>query len=745
MELLSGRVIEFWDDIPGDVSIADDSVERQELEMPNEANDYESIRLGWINRLLNPISITPDDTMISNSSSSSSSGSGSNSNSNKHSNTCLLATTNNSSEGGVFVTADQDLQKGDMVLSCESEGFVLGNPDLRRNHCSYCCRKTHESSTLMFCLHCLDCDGNPMVAYCSDCAHLHKRYHIDNPVECRVLQCLRSTMTENNIISSSEIEDEDDEATATAVTNQCLEEIFGSSVALLAIKLVARQCFKTANIVPSADGNTSAKGSNFDSSSWLDKFRLLYEHNLPDKGPYTAIATLLAAAFDAVVDSSKIDQLQESTTASHTALIRSTLGKVLGCSHAIVDPSLPLGRQTLGRAVYASHSFYNHSCAPNAYLSTILPSSSSSSNTSTGLASNSPQTLTARVHLLRPVARGEEITLSYLPLSGLSRTERRDSLQKSYGFFCTCSVCSDNNHPLVLPPNTDIAGIESIRQIQFGLNDKINDMSEKWFENHRYSIIRNEHDRIRKKNSRKRIGISNESSCNESNKNGTDLAASHQKDPAIVLELDRILRTIEMTQKGISNQNLPECHEVSIESDRLLAAACDLWLKAMGESLCVSVESAFEAHFEFWGKTEQIQGLFDPVALGTQCLVSSLSCMLRAKEKEKKQCHKLQQRQQEKGDGSSNDNNNYHTGNTNTNHQEDNCDDDCNDEIQLSQSERRRGLKLLATCLGSDHPWVQKLASEATDSAQGLCTGQEMDIQSAASSDRPYGAKRLCI
>ena len=656
------------------VSITDDMIARVDVPKKEPKTTERESKLQWINRLLNPR--TPEN--------------GSSDTFANGNRACLLATMDkSSSEPGIFVVADENMAEGSMVLSCESQTFVLENTELRRNYCSYCGCKRNEKASLMFCLNCLDVDGNPMVGYCSNCTHAHKLHHVDNPVECRVFQCLRATITNNG--NSSRNEDEE-----IAITNQCLGEIFASPVAILAIKLLARQTHVIKET--EEESGEESKEESEEEPSWWDKFQLLYETPLPTEGPYSAITMLLGAALDAVVDTNTANTSEQ----THELLTRSTLGRILGCSHAIVDPSLPLGKQTLGRAIYAGHSFYNHSCSPNAYLSTNLPASPSTPNVNedSKSLSLSPQGLTARVHLLRPVSKGEEITLSYLPLSGLSRQERKEKLETSYGFSCSCTVCSDNHHPLVLPPNTDMAGIDSIRQIQFELNDKLTDLSAKMIKDYRYSIIRKEHERIRKRSFRNQ----NESKDEDDSKT--------KPNPTFVLELDRILRTIEMTQKGISNQKLPECHEVNIESERLSAAACDLWLKVLGESMCVSSESAFDAHFEFWRKTDQIQGLFDPVALGTQCLASSVSCILRSQQKKRTQ-----------EDGESNNAKNNDVNN------------DEFEEIQLSKSERKRGLKLLTTCLGSDHPWVRKLASDTTSSAAlALQTRQENNTK-----------KRRCI
>jgi hypothetical protein len=69
------------------------------------------------------------------------------------------------------------------------------------------------------------------------------------------------------------------------------------------------------------------------------------------------------------------------------------LARVIGCSHAITDVSLPLGSQTIGRGMFLNHSFYNHSCTPSAFLSCRLMTTSLSDD-------KSDQGVVARVHLL---------------------------------------------------------------------------------------------------------------------------------------------------------------------------------------------------------------------------------------------------------------------------------------------------------------------------------------------------------
>jgi SET domain len=66
----------------------------------------------------------------------------------------------------------------------------------------------------------------------------------------------------------------------------------------------------------------------------------------------------------------------------------------------------------------------NHSCFPNAY------------QTWNG------QIKRHNIHAIKDIPVGEEITLSYVsPM--LDPDQRRQSLQKRYGFLCTCRACDD--------------------------------------------------------------------------------------------------------------------------------------------------------------------------------------------------------------------------------------------------------------------------------------------------------------
>ena len=82
----------------------------------------------------------------------------------------------------------------------------------------------------------------------------------------------------------------------------------------------------------------------------------------------------------------------------------------------------------------------NHSCSPNAtlyYQYCNESSNSSSGSSSSGGGSN------IIVHLspLIPIARGEEITISYLSNPMMTVYERNDYLKKAFDFHCQCHRC----------------------------------------------------------------------------------------------------------------------------------------------------------------------------------------------------------------------------------------------------------------------------------------------------------------
>lgn len=97
-----------------------------------------------------------------------------------------------------------------------------------------------------------------------------------------------------------------------------------------------------------------------------------------------------------------------------------------------VPCDVPHHEITTHRALFLLLSRCNHSCNPNAAWSWDT------------------STLTLTLTALRPIAPGEEITISYIPLSG-DHSMRQQTLREVYGFDCCCEECT-------LPPYERSAG-----------------------------------------------------------------------------------------------------------------------------------------------------------------------------------------------------------------------------------------------------------------------------------------------
>jgi hypothetical protein len=74
--------------------------------------------------------------------------------------------------------------------------------------------------------------------------------------------------------------------------------------------------------------------------------------------------------------------------------------------------------------------------------------------------------MTQHVHALRSIHPGEELTISYIDPAS-RRVERQRALHKSWGFNCSCSLCSQ---PRPITSASD-ARIDSIEKITLKLKD----------------------------------------------------------------------------------------------------------------------------------------------------------------------------------------------------------------------------------------------------------------------------------
>jgi hypothetical protein len=107
--------------------------------------------------------------------------------------------------------------------------------------------------------------------------------------------------------------------------------------------------------------------------------------------------------------------------------------------------SFEMQDEASGRSVYATLyllAHFNHSCSPNcwAYLDPNVKLNTSSSP-------DEEVSVDVLVRVVRPVRKGEELSISYLQL--IETTPRRQLLlQDKYGFHCICSRCLDTSHPV---------------------------------------------------------------------------------------------------------------------------------------------------------------------------------------------------------------------------------------------------------------------------------------------------------
>ncbi|KZV71485.1 SET domain-containing protein [Peniophora sp. CONT] len=89
-------------------------------------------------------------------------------------------------------------------------------------------------------------------------------------------------------------------------------------------------------------------------------------------------------------------------------------------------------------AVGEISSRFNHSCLPNVKYTFNL------------------QTFSMEFHAVRPIAKGEEMTVAYTSLE--DRVELRQNKLKPYGFICTCSACKGG-------PLTDLQRLHALKSV----------------------------------------------------------------------------------------------------------------------------------------------------------------------------------------------------------------------------------------------------------------------------------------
>jgi hypothetical protein len=469
-------------------------------------------------------------------------------------------------EDNLGLESSKALAAGQCVLECSSAAIVLDAPH-RKTHCGYCARRASSTVT----------------------------------ASSTAAATATSTVTDTDTVTASTVTDTDTAAAATTVTGSTATTSTDTSTTAGTTRTnttdpssckcgmtICGECAKTCLEYHSSSGECDMMRTlqkidpHFPALLLLTMrlvWRMWYEKKYPKQMRESPLPTIDWMLLKCIYTStptltpkdnpfSKLEEKVKTTFQELTGgkdcewLIQSEwddiLGRILGCAHAITDISLPLGEQSLGRALFLKHSFYNHACAPNAFLS-MQPGGA---------------TVMAQVRMLRPLQPKEAVTISYIPTSGLDKQERQAKLLAGYHFTCACATCAGDTYEefVKVPEGADV---NVLREVQFTCNETLVQLQQ----------------------------------AGATTSTTTSTTATT---PEIEELLENCIATLEMSMKGIANQNIPGSHEIVIESHRLLAKAYSLQQHKSAE--------AIQEHLAFFQAVQPIDYIFDPVAKATQRL-----------------------------------------------------------------------------------------------------------------------------
>ena len=447
--------------------------------------------------------------------------------------------------GGIVTKAATKLRRGDCVLQCCAAGIAIDSP-FRASRCAFCAGPCQDGTA------CSECG---IVGVCDRCkSNGADKWHSSSG-ECRALRALVRAFS----IVFGLISDEDN----TAATDRASVDVADlareiDSSYIIAVRLLHRRWFDGAK--NSSDGS-KGDSSVFPSIDWK-LFDCLHKTKVTSELYDLAITAMCEKMNATLLMLSKNTDEDNTSNQSNGFVITKdafddVLERVVGCGHAVVDLTLGLGCQAIGRAIFVGHSFYNHSCCPNAFISCRIGIPGA---TSPVVDSSTSCALVASVHCLDDIESGNDVCLSYIPTSGLNRNERQRQLQDGYHFLCQCKACrlddgdetaKEWDRCLAVPKESDL---ESLREVQYGVNHT--------------------------------------------------LVESNDRD-----EIERSIGLVHMVAKGIKNQGIASSHECAMEVHRLLS---------VGYAALDKIYDAIREHKAFFSSVKMIADLFDPIALATQ-------------------------------------------------------------------------------------------------------------------------------
>lgn len=445
--------------------------------------------------------------------------------------------------GGIVSKAATKLRRGDCVLQCCAAGIAIDSP-FRASRCAFCAEPC-QGGTL-----CSECG---IVGVCDRCKSSGADKWHTSSGECRTLRALVRAFS----IVFGLIDEDNTAATGSSSVDvaDLAKEIDSSYI--IAVRLLHRRWIDGAK----SSDESKVESSIFPSIDWklfdsLHKTKVSSEH-------YDLAITAICEKMNATLLMPLKNTDGDNTSNQSNGFVITkdafddVLERVVGCGHAVVDLTLGLGSQAIGRAIFAEHSFYNHSCSPNAFISCRIVSTDT---TSPVVDSSESCALVASVHCLDDIESGNDVCLSYIPTSGLSRNERQQQLQDGYHFQCQCRACrldegdetaKEWDRCLAVPEGSDL---ESLRDVQYGVNHT--------------------------------------------------LVESSDRD-----EIERSIGLVRMVANGIKNQGIASSHECAMEVHRLLS---------VGYAALDNFDDAIREHKAFFSSVEKIADLFDPIALATQ-------------------------------------------------------------------------------------------------------------------------------
>jgi SET domain len=92
--------------------------------------------------------------------------------------------------------------------------------------------------------------------------------------------------------------------------------------------------------------------------------------------------------------------------------------------------------------LYFLHSALNHACNPNAVVRRLPPPSASAYSASSAAVAETARPSQIHVVALRPLSRGDEVTLTYVNPQWTLES-RRAAVRRDYMFECMCTRCVD--------------------------------------------------------------------------------------------------------------------------------------------------------------------------------------------------------------------------------------------------------------------------------------------------------------